>query len=99
MHTNASTQVTKETEPRSFVSLQNCRARQAWQPCCCQQLHAGKEYSRQVLSSSKQRADEFRSKQGNSPEIPSHIEALMIAVQHVHCATLHARLPVQLPQQ
>ena len=37
--------------------------------------------------------------QGNPPEVSSHIEALMVAVQHVHCATLHARLPVQLPQQ
>ena len=34
-----------------------------------------------------------------SPEISSHIETLMVAIQHVDCTTLHPRLPVQLPQQ
>ncbi len=34
-----------------------------------------------------------------SPEVASHIQALVVAVEHVDCTTLLPRLPVQLTQQ
>ena len=34
-----------------------------------------------------------------SPEVARHVQALMVAVEHVHRAALLPRLPVQLTQQ
>ncbi len=34
-----------------------------------------------------------------APEVPSHIQALVVAIQHVDSAALLPRLTVQLPQQ
>lgn len=33
------------------------------------------------------------------PEVASHIEALVVAIEHVHSSPLQPRLPIQLPQQ
>ena len=34
-----------------------------------------------------------------APEVAAHIQALVVAVQHVHGAALQPRLPIQLAQQ
>ncbi len=40
-----------------------------------------------------------RCRRAAAPEVAAHVEALVVAVQHVHRAALQPRLPVQLPQQ
>jgi len=37
--------------------------------------------------------------QEDTPEVAGHIEALVVAVEHVDCATLQPRLPIQLTQK
>lgn len=33
------------------------------------------------------------------PEVAGHVEALVVAIEHVDSAALQPRLPIQLPQQ
>jgi hypothetical protein len=33
------------------------------------------------------------------PEVAGHVEALVVAIEHVDSAVLQPRLPIQLPQQ
>ena len=40
-----------------------------------------------------------RQEAGRAPEVAAHVQALVVAVQHVHGAALQPRLPIQLAQQ
>ena len=66
----------------------------AWRPSSAAQCEAAGHCCATATSSYKQPWCKLP-----SPEVARHVQGLMVAIEHVHRATLLPRLPVQLTQQ